>query len=189
MTRLRFTFASCLLFAIFGPLVAVLTYVALLAADKQAIYLQGGGTLLLVGYAYLFGALQAVLYGALTCVGLLGMVRFWPSLADSSSRRRILVAQLMGLIVVLLLQGPPLILRGKKVLAGSTDLLASVAKVWEFERSGTALIGLVPFVAWYLFPTIICASLVGWLLLPRLSRQSASGSQATQTQVHGLNET
>ncbi|MBN6746274.1 MULTISPECIES: hypothetical protein [Pseudomonadota] len=190
MTRLRFTFASCLLFAIFGPLVAVLTYVALLAADKQAIYLQGGGTLLLVGYAYLFGALQAVLYGGLTCVGLLGMARFWPSLvAGSSQLRRTLAAQLMGLIVVLLLQGPPLILRGKKVLAGGTDLLASVAKVWEFERSGTALIGLVPFVAWYLFPTIICASLVGWLLVPRLSRQSASGSQAPQTQVHGLNET
>lgn len=190
MTSLRFTFASCLLFAIFGPLLAVLTYFALLAADKQAIYLQGSGTLLLVGYAYFFGALQAVLYGALTCVGLLGMVRFWPSLVASSSLlRRILVAQLMGLTVVLLLQGPSLILRGKKVLAGGTELLTSVAKVWEFERSGTALIGLVPFVAWYLLPTIICASLVGWQLLPRLRRQSASGSQAAQTRGHGMNET
>jgi hypothetical protein len=80
----------------------------------------------------------------------------------------------MGLAVVLLLQGPSLIRGGRNVLAGSTDLLASIAKVWEFERSGTALIGLVPFVIWYLFPTIFCASLVGWLLLPRLNRQSVS---------------
>lgn len=179
MTRLRFTVASCMLFATFGPLVAVLSYVALLAADKQAGYLQASGALMLVGSGYLFGSLQAVLYGALTCVGLLGVARFWPSsVANSSPLRRILVAQWIGLTVVLLLQGPSLILRGQKVLAGGTDLLTSVAKVWEFERSGTALVGLVPFVAWYLFPTIICASLVGWLLLPRLSRQSASGRLA-----------
>jgi len=190
MTRLGFTFASCLLFAAFGPLVAVLTYVALLAADNQAIYLRASAMVLVVGLGYLIGALQAVFYGALTCVGLLGTVRFWPSLvANASPLRRMLVAQLVGLTVVLLLQGPSLILRGKRVLLGGTDLLASVARVWEFERSGTALIGLVPFVAWYLFPTIICASLVGWLLLPRLGRRSASGSQATQTRGHGPNET
>ncbi|RYG37850.1 MAG: hypothetical protein EON93_03020 [Burkholderiales bacterium] len=163
MTRLKFTFNSSLLFALLGPLVAVLmTYVDANAASRvKSNPLEGGGAIMTMAFGYLYGAPRAVLYGALTCLGVLGTLRFWPSLLkDSSHVRRILAAQLSGLTVVLLMNYPTVVFLGVRLFQeGGDAFLTSVARV-----------GFLPLIGWYLIPTLVCATLVGWLLVPRLTR-------------------
>ena len=172
MTRTRFTIASCALFALLGPLVGLTAYGLVLSSGKGWSFWQGNGVLMLLGYGYLFGTVQALFCGLLCSLGLLGAVQLWPSLAgDSRPWLRLLSAQLVGISVVLLLQGPALYVRSKNLLYGGAGFWTNLAKIWEFESTGgTMLLGLVSFLVWYLVPTVICASVVGWSLVPRLRR-------------------
>ncbi len=172
MNRTKFTLFSCLVFALLGPLVAVTLTVLWLIAIKGSSYWQGGGMLVLLGFGYLSGVLQALLYGLLCSVGLLAAVRLWPGFSgDGRPWHRLLLAQAVGLVVVLLLQGPPLFLRGSKLVPAGEHFWANLAQMWRLEvMEGTMLIGIVPFLAWYLVPTLVCVSVVGWRFVPQLRR-------------------
>lgn len=126
---------------------------------------------MLLGYSYLSGMLQALLYGLLCGASLLVAVWKWPSLTTTEQRRRmLLLAQMIGLFMVLLLQGPSLIARSQKLLPTGSGFWSSLANVWNMEANGVVMIGVVPFVAWYLVPTLVCMSVIVWRLVPRLKR-------------------
>lgn len=172
MTRIKFTLSTCLLFALLGPLVAVTLTGLWLSAIKGWSYWQGGGMLVLLGFGYLSGMLQALLYGLLCCVGLLAAVRLWPGFSgDRRPWHRLLLAQAVGMVVVLLLQGPSLYLRGSKLVPSGEHFWANLSRMWRLEvMEGTMLIGIAPFLAWYLVPTLVCVSVVGWRFVPLLRR-------------------
>jgi hypothetical protein len=99
-------------------------------------------------------------------------VRLWPGFSgDRRPWHRLLLAQAVGVVVVLLLQGPSLYLRGSKLVPAGDHFWASLARIWRLElMEGTMLIGIVPFLAWYLVPTLVCVSIVGWRFVPQLRR-------------------
>jgi hypothetical protein len=83
----------------------------------------------------------------------------------------LLLAQAVGMVVVLLLQGPSLYLRGSQLVPAGEHFWANLSRVWRLElMEGTMLIGIVPFLAWYLVPTLVYVSIVGWRFVPRLRR-------------------
>lgn len=173
MTRINFTLASCAVFALLGPAIAGAGFALELAYWKGWSYWEGGGYMAFLGFGYLLGAPQSLIYSLPFCFGVLIAIRLMPSITDDGKTwLRLFLAQMIGFGVVLLIQGPSLLMRSRRFLDRGDGHWSTFARVWKIEAgTGDVLIGFVPFLTFYLLPTVVCASVVGALLIPRLKRK------------------